>query len=46
MSLNEAQSRNIEEMRLKIIALEVKVNALEAARDEDEEYRMEQNERR
>jgi len=27
MSLNEAQSRNIEEMRLKIIALEVKVNA-------------------
>ena len=36
----------IEVMRLKIVTLEVRLNALEAWRDNDDTYKMEQNERR
>lgn len=36
----------LEEMKQRILALECRVNALEAWRDDDETYRMEQNERR
>ena len=36
----------IEELRVRVIALEARVNALEADRDNEETYRMEQNERR
>ena len=46
MSLNEEQSKLIEEMRLKLIAIEMRLNTLEAIVADDETYQMEQNERR
>ncbi len=36
----------VEEMRLKIITIEARVNTLEARADDDETWKMEQNERR
>ncbi len=44
--MNEEERKLFEEMRLKIIALEVRINTLEARADDDETWKMEQNERR
>ena len=55
MNLDEKQLAVIDDMglkllalevRLKLLALEVRINALESDRDNNETYRMEQNERR
>jgi len=46
LRIPEEQMKVLEDIRLKMLTIEARVNALEAHRDNDETYRMEQNERR
>ena len=45
LNMTEDELILFEEMRLKLIVIEARLNAIEADRDNDETYRMEQNER-
>jgi len=46
LRIPEEQMRVFEDIRVKMLTLELRVNTLEAYRRDDETYRMEQNERR
>ena len=43
--MNEEDKKIIEELKLRIVILEAKVRALEAWRDDNDTYKMEQRER-